>query len=1114
MNDDLIWLDAANRRKALDLKSFIVEAPAGAGKTELLTQRYLKLLAVVDEPEEIIALTFTNKAAAEMRNRILTSLEAAQNNVPVDAEHKQVTRELANAALQHAQNRGWQLLTQPSRLRIETIDAMCSGLARQMPLLSRFGGQPRVTDDASLHYKEAALRTLAQIASETSLHDTVSTALSFMHNDVEKLSDLLANMLAKRDQWLPLTNEHATLEAEDISAQILNSLRFCIEDALTLALNAFPHAYQTKLMPALRFAASHIEDTNHALQSLIDWELPLTTNADDLSQWLAVTNFLLTQDGDFRKVGGLNKNLGFPSDHADKKTHVETFVNVTELINDAAPLHGLRALPLLNVDDSQQNSRIVQAFAKLLQLAAAHLWNVFQTANEVDFVAIAQSAIRALENEHGATDLAMKLDYKISHLLVDEFQDTNPTQMALIKQLTLGWEPHDGRTLFCVGDPMQSIYRFRKADVSLFLQATEFGIGHVPLTPLKLNRNNRSHPHIVDWINHTFDTIFPTADNVAQAAISYRKFISTKPNVADEGVVVHPIVVETDEDSETAKLIEARYVADLIAQERTQNAEQKIAVLVRSRSHLRELVSEIRRNHPHLKFQALEIEALNERQTVQDALSLTRALLHRADRVHWLSILRAPWCGLTLADLHALAADNHFATIWQLMQDETRVQTLSADGQNRLLHVRNVLEEALAEQGRMPLRRWCESTWLKLGGAQMLISAGDNRDVLAFFDLVEKLSLGNALDFTQLDTAMQKLYAKPDIDANDKLQFLTIHGAKGLEFDCVILPALNRTPRHADSPLMLWEELQIDGKPHLLAAPYAKKSKTASIYDYIKQLETARINNETARLLYVAATRTMRKLHLIGTVKYKENDLAPAKRTLLELLWPKLGAEFANAKTLANNKQQIQKLSEFTPKLMRLPAPSTPQILSQHAAKKAKFNVQTVSKTAPTAPNLAADAGTLAHLYMEMMATSSLSEWPASRIDASAYAMHFWLLQKAYAEKDVKVQVANIVNALKQTINSPQGAWILTPRPNRQAELSISANDENNAPQQHRIDLTFVEQNVRWIIDYKLSAANETPEVTEQHRAQLERYATLFAGENLPIKKAVFFLCTGELVEL
>ena len=535
----------------------------------------------------------------------------------------------------------------------------------------------------------------------------------------------------------------------------------------------------------------------------------------------------------------------------------------------------------------------MQAFAQLLQRAAAHLWTVFQSVNEVDFVAIAQSAIRALENEQGATDLALKLDYKISHLLVDEFQDTNATQLALLQQLTQGWEPHDGRTLFCVGDPMQSIYRFRKADVSLFLQAAENGIGHIPLKSLKLTLNNRSQPKVVEWINQTFRTIFPAEDNEIEAAIRYRDFIATKAMSDDEGVETHALVVDSDEESESTRALEAHYVADLITKEQEYAPLQKIAVLVRSRNHLRELVSEIRRNYTQLKFQAVEIEELNHRQTVQDALSLTRALLHRADRVHWLNVLRAPWCGLTLADLHTLCADDHQATIWQLMHEKT----LSVNGQARLNHVKNVFTEAFNQQGRMPLRRWLESTWLKLGGANTLINAGDNRDVQAFFDLVEKLAVGYALDFEQLEEGMQKLYAEPDIAANDTLQFLTIHKSKGLEFDCVILPALNRKPRHPDSPLMLWEEVQIDGKLQLLAAPYAKKKNGAkqtspSIYDYIKSLETTRENNETTRLLYVAATRTMRKLHLVATAKRKNETISPVKNSFLELLWPKLSAEF------------------------------------------------------------------------------------------------------------------------------------------------------------------------------------------------------------------------------
>src|SRR3972149_6285051 len=124
--------DAINRERALELNSFIVEAPAGAGKTELLTQRYLKLLQTVEAPEEIVAITFTNKAAAEMRIRILDSLTAATNDVMPEKQHKQQTFELATAALQISAARDWRLLENPARLNITTIDAFCAKLARQM----------------------------------------------------------------------------------------------------------------------------------------------------------------------------------------------------------------------------------------------------------------------------------------------------------------------------------------------------------------------------------------------------------------------------------------------------------------------------------------------------------------------------------------------------------------------------------------------------------------------------------------------------------------------------------------------------------------------------------------------------------------------------------------------------------------------------------------------------------------------------------------------------------------------------------------------------------------------------------------------------------------------
>ena len=1144
---DLNEMDTLNRVRALDLASFIIEAPAGAGKTELLTQRYLKLLATVSEPEEIIALTFTNKAAAEMRNRILLSLENAQNQTIETAAHKLKTRELANAALLQSNAKSWDIINQPSRLRILTIDALCSSLTRQMPLLSKFGGQPAVSDDTDSHYIEASRRAIAHIVHETKPDETVTIALSYLDNNSEKLAELLAKMLARRDQWLPHAVDLHSKDIEEVSQNTAVALQHLIAENLQAVLDTLTSRVQSLLMPIARYATSNLE-ADAEIAPLRDWQQPLIAEAECLPEWQALANFLVTKsERTFRK--SLNKNMGFPAT-PEGKTYKEAYSEIVNSLESSQVIASVLDLPALaNIAENQE---IIKALTRLLILAERHLWIVFQAAGEVDFVAIAQSAQLALENEQGATDLALKLDYKISHLLIDEFQDTSPVQTRLIEKLIEGWQPDDGRTLFCVGDPMQSIYRFRKADVSLFLQASEFGIGHLPLTRLQLSRNNRSHPAVVDWINNAFKQIFPANDNINQGAISYRKFTATRPTITGEGVTLHPLILEVADQEESQKAdlkqIEASYVADLIVKLRSQNgAHQNIAVLVRSRSHLKELVSEIRRNHPALKFQAVEIEHLNERQTVQDALSLVCALHHRADRTHWLNVLHAPWCGLTLADLHALAGDNHRATIWQLMQDKARLSRLSEDGQLRLAHVNTVLTAAFNGQGRMPLRRWIESTWLQLGGGKCLVDAGDNRDVQVFFDLVEKTGRSGHLDIASLELGMQKLYAKPDIEADGSVQFLTIHKSKGLEFDAVILPALNRQPRNGDNELVLWQEVMVDNHLNLIVAPLksktvAKSNTGADVYDFLKNLEKTRADNELVRLLYVAATRAHRQLHLIASLQAnKEGEVKPTANSLLQALWPAVEADFAQAIPIMQNVNASATLdiNQFKPQLQRLPSEHFEQVSifiddsnltrgsTHHDGLKPDLQMNEqpdvlgdFSSESVREIDFQKHCGTLAHLYMELFAKTDLRSWTSQRLQQCQPAMQKWLVQQGHAKQLADQGAMQVLVALQATLASAAGQWVLQNHINAVSELNLLQTQEDGV-KNHVIDRTFVENGVRWIVDYKLTTFDEAKSteddlspVAEQHRPQLDRYAGLFSHENLPIKKAVLFLSAGKLVEL
>ena len=301
LSQDLLNEDSLSREQALAHDSFIVEAPAGAGKTELLTQRFLKLLISVDAPEEVIAITFTNKAASEMKSRIMDSLAmAATGQLPLQA-HKQITFKLGQEVLTRSTERNWNLLNTPSRLRIYTIDSLSANLARQMPLLSRFGTQPGVRDDPRPYYEEAAMRMIEHLEHED-FGAIVHDALQYFDNDTYKLTQLLSEMLAKRDQWLPYTqSQHTAQDAEAALSSMISADIQTAADCLSLR-------YQEALMPIARFAASNLEN-NHPILQLLDWDTPIDAETTALAQWQAIADLLLTASGTFRKRSLDDKKL-------------------------------------------------------------------------------------------------------------------------------------------------------------------------------------------------------------------------------------------------------------------------------------------------------------------------------------------------------------------------------------------------------------------------------------------------------------------------------------------------------------------------------------------------------------------------------------------------------------------------------------------------------------------------------------------------------------------------------------------------------------------------------------------------------------------------------------
>ncbi len=1144
---NLIAIDESSRLRALEVASFIVEAPAGAGKTELLTQRYLRLLATVKEPEEIIAITFTKKAVAEMRTRILLSLTAATQSAESLPPHKKITRKLALDALARDDEFGWRILDNPSRLRIATIDSLSSSLARQMPFLSRFGAQPSVCegDKAKPHYDAAALRTLALLEGDDEAAKTVEEALRYFHNDTARLQKLLVTMLERRDQWL---GHIAAAEHDEGSA-----IAMLVASDLARASSAVDASMQAQLMPVARYAAGNLiaANSDSSIKLLSDWDHLLEGDLEELDTWRGLAGLLLTNSGTLRKR--FDKNMGLPAEKADK--NVKPFKDALAACIDTLAqspgaeqaLARIQLLPEPRLD--AEEARIVGSFARLLKLAAAQLWTVFQQQREVDFIEIAQRALSALGNGDDGDEpssLQLKLDYRISHLLVDEFQDTSPAQITLLERLTAGWQQGDGRTLFVVGDPMQSIYRFRKADVGLFLQARDVGIGPIRLVSLRLNRNNRAHPEVVDWINATFPEVFPPADNPQTGAVKFASSVATKPPLGDKGVHIYPVLAA--QDAESANIAEAQQVIAILRAERAAHPAGSIAILVRARSHLDALVTELQRSAPELRYQAVEIEALAERQVVQDLLALTRALHHRGDRVNWLATLRAPWCGLTLPDLHALAADDHQSTLWQLInahfRDPARIGNISANGQQRLQHLRAVFTEALAQQGRLRTRRWVEAVWCMLGGEACLIDAAERADAEAYFRLIDRLDASGGFTLDRLDKEIASLYAEPNPDApnadSPAIQIMTVHKSKGLEFDSVILPGLHRAPRNGDNSLLLWEEF-VDGHghEHLVIAPVKPRKnyndKRPTAYDYLRTLDAERESNEASRVLYVAATRAIRALHLVAsaTVQAKEEGdvlKSPVKGSSLAALWPAVEAKFNQALAqwqsgAEQDEQDDITFAEFVPKLTRLTTPAIPAYLQHEAAIETSAlplesdNYQVGDDTTDNHRSLLADIGTLAHRTLELIAQDGFDQWSVERVTTSQPAFKRWLQGRGHAASALDDAATQVQEAVSNAISSEAGRWILAPRDETGNELALTSSRDGQTLA-NVIDRTFIENGERWIVDYKSvrlepdAADSELIARAEIYRPQLARYATLFDGEGLPIRAAIFFLAHGRMIEL
>lgn len=1163
--------DSSAREQALDIsRSCIVQAPAGSGKTELLTLRYLRLLSISKQPEEVLAITFTRKAASEMRDRILSTLAWA---VDVEAKGTVLEKEfekqrllIASAVISHDKDSNWNLLKNPSRLRVQTIDSFCFYLANQMPVLSRVGGNPVLSEDVSHIYHHAINNTLSMLDKGVELSDDIALLLQHLDNNTNKVEKLLADLLNKRDQWVSHVlfikqsgqdaQDYLLESLEDLVAETLESANYCLS----------PIAGQiTKL---LRFAAHNRRSEGPLWESIEMLDSLPDGTGSDLAIWKILSDLFLTKDGKWR--ARIDKRQGFPAgDKSDKEFDSlckqrkqefnETITGLKEQAGLLETLDFIRRLPDPHSETEQW--AFLSALTRVLIHMSGQLLLSFSQFGMMDYAQAGAAARNSLGSEDNPTDLAMSLDHAIQHILVDEFQDTSQLQLEILQQLTAGWQPGDNRSLFLVGDAMQSCYGFRNANVGIYLNVREHGIGEIELDSLTLQTNFRSQEKIVTWVNQVFSQAFPSQPNSSRGAVPYSASVPVNEAKPQFGISAQVIQHQSD-DKLVAQQAEANAVIYEIKSIQLEDPKASIAILVRSRSHLAKIIPLLKEYQ--IPWLATDIDRLGTLPVIEDLLSLTKALLNLADRVAWLSVLRAPWCGLTSSDLFAIAEHVGNNSIWSGLQafadskekdGYEEITGLSSDGAARLKGIVKALQHAISIRFRISLRDLIESTWTLLRGVCTASNDEAFVSVAHYFSLLQQYELGNGLlNVAEFQDRVTQSFVSAPLDStsnSNPVNILTMHKSKGLEFDHIILPGLTRTPASDDKQLLQWyERLNASGENRLfLTTQTAVGNEENKLYGLMRYEQQQKNLLEDTRLLYIAVTRARTSALLLGTVSEdSKGDYQPPKSCLLGRIWPQLDSGSFNLEKINLSEEEKQlfygdmtdenvssgiSFPDVTPisrfesalELSSTQLSSLSKIVDKYTT---TAEVDQEDKEAGTSAaeefehdnTIAAAVGILIHSSLESYTISKEKTLWLEKLSGQRNFWRLYLRQYLDDEAELEATLDEVQSTIKSNTSNKDIAWIFD-------ENGVEAQSELALTNQHNrlfiVDRTLIDkEGIRWIIDFKTggpntSQSNETfiQTMKERYKSQLLNYGNLFAElESRETKLALYLTSIEKLVEL
>ena len=1087
------------------LRNANVFASAGSGKTWLLITRICRLLLAGAEPQHILAITFTRKSAAEMRARLFDTL--ARWAVADDQQLSVFLCDIGESAnaqnIKCARSLYEKCLFSEQKIRISTFHAFCEEVTRAFPLESELPTSFEVNEHFQIYAAQAWQQLLQQSEKDEALQQALDELYKFCYG-YRGARNALMCFLAARSEWRTYT-----LDARDpIHFAYQNLLRdlgdekddqttYLGSDECSKDLQEYRRILQTSPAQTHRQWADK-------LTLLLDDDIP------DKHLFAArLKAILLTGKNDIRKLTVSKKWQSLLDE--DEIQHLTN-------------THSQVGASLLNFINAQKHNRLLRA-NHAWYVAGHQLLKRFQAVKFsqgiVDFNDLEWETFRLLQHEHNVQWVQYKLGQRIRHFLVDEFQDTNPTQWHLLKPLVeASHEQHDASaaSLFLVGDVKQSIYQFRGANPEIQMIASAWSQASLDSNDISNDHSWRSSPAIINLVNEVFqhssmpDTFSTFIPHSCQHETRWGKVrilplvaIEEKPALQEfrdplttpyidseksahfhEGCLIAKEIktlIENDTPIYEGDSVRAAHYGDIL-------------ILTRNRSHLHDIKAGLLQ--ARIPFNANDPTRLLEYLEIKDMMALLSVLINPYDDLSLAQVLRSPIFRAVEADLIELRQED--ATQWWKKLEHVATSKPAHHPLSSAL--RQLIDwQKLAD--RIPVHDLISHIYNQaniLAHYQSSVSEFEAAHVCnrlnQFLHQCLELDSGR---YSGISRFLRKIrLLNPDVSAENEnqggnaVEIITVHSAKGLEAPIVFIAdsGPNHEPPEQFSALTQWPAELSAPTAFMLGCSKDKMSESAA-------LVKARIqsSDEELNLLYVALTRAKQILVMTGSHSRRGGN------SWHGMLCSVLGIE-------SGETYEQEFLNR--PPLTRIPA--VDEFIQTSDIPAQLFQPLDVSRYQPaqTEPASAVTReGIIIHKILEILsANRALSDQQ--------------LLNRLSLETRFDVAPDELIHFKQEVINCLQDKHVKTmfePGDNQQIfnEFAIATPDDEHTI--NIIDRLIISDELAWIIDFKTQSdvsMDNARQLAQMHAPQLVRYkqAVKTLYPDLPIRCSIVFTKLPVIIDL